>query len=296
MVTASRERILRALRAVAEARERSPLVARTVVGVHVEGPYLAAADGPRGAHDARHLRDPDPDELAGWLAAAPGLVRIVTLAPERPGSADYIRAATRAGVVVAVGHTDASPEQIREAARAGAGLSTHLGNGTHAVLPRHPNHIWAQLAEDALTATFIADGHHLPADAFVAMVRAKGTGRAVLVSDSVALAGCPPGEYRTPVGGSVTVEPSGTLRLTGTSLLAGSGRSLLDCVRWAVRETPFTLAEVWEMASTAPARALGLTGRGVIEVGARADLCVAEQQGAAEGQLRLVSTLVCGEA
>jgi N-acetylglucosamine-6-phosphate deacetylase len=108
-------------------------------------------------------------------------VRIVTLAPERPGSTEYTRAATGAGIVVALGHTDATPEQVRGAARAGATLSTHLGNGTHAVLPRHPNHVWAQLAEDALTATFIADGHHLPADTFVAMVRAKGPGRAVLV-------------------------------------------------------------------------------------------------------------------
>ncbi|WP_406385736.1 N-acetylglucosamine-6-phosphate deacetylase [Streptomyces sp. NBC_01618] len=294
VVTGSRDRILSALRTVAQARERAPLVAGTVVGVHVEGPYLAAADGPRGAHDARHLRDPDPRELAQWLAAVPGLVRIVTLAPERPGSAAYIRAATQAGVVVAVGHTDASPQQLRGAARAGATLSTHLGNGTHAVLPRHPNHVWAQLAEDSLTATFIADGHHLPADAFTAMVRAKGPERAVLVSDSVALAGCPPGEYRTPVGGEVTVEPSGKLRLSGTQLLAGSGRSLLDCVRWAVRETPFTLAEVWAMASANPARALGLTGRGVIEVGARADLCVAQWEGGREGRLRLLATLVGG--
>ncbi|MGW7288147.1 N-acetylglucosamine-6-phosphate deacetylase [Streptomyces sp. NPDC054847] len=293
VVTASRERILSTLRTVAEAREREPLVARAVAGVHVEGPYLAAADGPRGAHDARHLRDPDPGELAQWLAAVPGLVRIVTLAPERPGAPDYIRAATQAGIVVAMGHTDASPAQVRAAARAGAALSTHLGNGTHAVLPRHPNHVWAQLAEDALTATFIADGHHLPADAFVAMVRAKGTGRAVLVSDSVALAGCPPGEYRTPVGGAVTVEPSGRLRLSGTRLLAGSGRSLLECVNWVVRETPFTLAEVWPMASAHPARVLGLAGRGAIELGAHADLCVAEQAGR-DGQLRLLSTLVGG--
>ncbi|MEU0369000.1 amidohydrolase family protein [Streptomyces sp. NPDC006283] len=294
VVTASRERILSTLRTVEEARERAPFVAQTVIGVHIEGPYLAAADGPRGAHDLRHLRDPDPRELALWLAAAPGLVRIVTLAPERPGAPEYIRAATQAGIVVAVGHTDASPAQVRAAARAGARLSTHLGNGTHAVLPRHPNHVWAQLAEDALIATFIADGHHLPADAFVAMVRAKGIGRAVLVSDSVALAGCPTGEYRTPVGGAVTVEPSGRLRLSGTQLLAGSGRSLLDCVRWAVQMTPFTLAEVWAMASANPARALGLTDRGVIEVGTRADLCVAEWDGDRDGRLRLLSTVVGG--
>jgi N-acetylglucosamine-6-phosphate deacetylase len=272
VVTASRERILAALSVVAAARAADPLVANAVAGVHVEGPYLAGEDGPRGAHDARYLRDPDPDELAQWLGAAPGLVRLITLAPERPGAVEYIRAATAAGVVVAVGHTAASPEQIRVAARAGARLSTHLGNGAHPVLPRHPNYLWAQLAADGMAASFIADGHHLPADALTAMVRAKGPHRTILVSDSVALAGCPPGDYHAPVGGSVTVDRDGRVRLTGTDLLAGAGRSLLDCVHWAARHTPFDFADIWTMASARPARLLGLTDRAVLTAGARADI------------------------
>jgi N-acetylglucosamine-6-phosphate deacetylase len=279
IVTAPRERVLAALSVVAAARAANPLVANAVAGVHVEGPYLAADDGPRGAHDVRYLRDPDPDELAQWLAAVPGLVRLVTLAPERRGAVDYIRAATAAGIVVSVGHTAASPEQIRAAALAGARLSTHLGNGAHPVLPRHPNYLWAQLAADSMVASFIADGHHLPADTLTAMIRAKGPHRAILVSDSVALAGCPPGDYRTPVGGSVTVDHDGRIRLTGTELLAGAGRSLLDCVQWAARHTPFDFADVWTMASAGPARLLGLADRGVLSVGARADLVLIGDDG-----------------
>lgn len=288
IVTAGRERIVETLRVIARARAEDPEIARAVVGVHVEGPYLAAADGPRGAHDPGQLRDPDVDELAAWVAAAPGLVRIVTLAPERPGAEAYIRAATAAGLVVSIGHTEASPEQIRAAARAGARLSTHLGNGMHQLVARHPNQLWAQLAEDALVATFIADGHHLPADTFTAMVRSKGPGRAALVSDSAALAGCAPGDYRTPVGGAVTVWPDGSLRLTGSDLLAGSARSLLDCVRWARRESPFPLAELWAMASAVPAGVLGLDDRGVVRPGASADLVLADDD------LAVLDVLVAG--
>lgn len=276
IVTASADRMLAAIHAITAARERDPAVAHTIVGIHLEGPYLAPDDGPRGAHDPAYLRDPDPAELETWLTAAPGLIRLITLAPERAGAEDYIRTATAAGVVVAIGHTAASPDQVRAAVRAGARMSTHLGNGTFAVLPRHPNAVWAQLAEDGLTASFIADGQHLPADTFTAMVRAKGPGRSVLVSDSVALAGSVPGEYTTPVGGSVTVDPDGRLRLTGTDLLAGSGSSLLDCVRWARTSTPIDVETLWAMASSTPAGLLGLADRGTLRAGSVADLVIAD--------------------
>lgn len=257
VITAPEHRILAALRAIARARELDPLVRHSIAGVHVEGPYLAAADGPRGAHDPAHLRDPEVAEYLRWQEASGGLVRIVTLAPERDGALDYI-AAVSAEVIVAIGHTAATPERVTAAARAGARLSTHLGNGAHAMLPRHPNHLWAQLADDRLAATFIADGHHLPADTFTAMRRAKGADRTILVSDSVALAGRAPGEYRTPVGGTITAHPDGRLTVTGTLFLAGSGRCLLDCLTWLRTETDVTLPEALRFAALNPARLLGL--------------------------------------
>lgn len=257
VITATEEKILHILAAIAEARSTDALIAHSIAGIHVEGPSLAPDDGPRGAHDIGYLRDPSVDELDRWQQAAHGLIRIVTLAPERSGSLPYIADAVSRGIRVSLGHCASSPERIREAVHAGATLSTHLGNGAHTVLPRHPNHIWAQLAADDLTAMFIADGHHLPADAATAMIRAKGIARSILTSDSAALAGSPAGDYRTPVGVSVTVSADGQLSVTGTSLLAGSGRSLRQCVAWARRALPFEDDELLAIASRNPARLLG---------------------------------------
>lgn len=285
IVTAGESKILRALRAVAQARQADRHVAASIVGVHVEGPALSPADGARGAHDPEHLRDPDPDELDRWQQASGGLVRIVTLAPERPGSPAYVAAARRRGVLVSVGHTAATAEEVRGAAGAGATLATHVGNGCQAALPRHPNHLWAILAEDTLTAMLIADGHHLPADTLTAMIRAKSPERCVLTSDSAALAGRPPGEYRTPVGGAVTVGDDGRLTLTGTSLLAGSGRSLRACLDWAREHLPFDDDTLLAMATRNPARVLG------IEEAAGGDVVEVET---ADGTSHVLSTAIAG--
>lgn len=261
VITAGADKIEHCLAQIAAARRTDPLIAHSIAGVHVEGPYLAPDDGPRGAHDASDMRDPDLGELDRWQQAARGLVRIVTLAPERAGTLDYIAGALERGVRVSLGHSAAKPEDIHAAARAGATLSTHLGNGTYPVLPRHPNHIWAQLAQDRLTAMVIPDGHHLPADTLTAFIRAKGVGRTVLTSDAVALAGVAPGEYRTPVGGSVTVHHDGRLTLAGTHLLAGSGHSLRHGVAWMRGHLPFERDDILRMATTNPATILGLAER-----------------------------------
>lgn len=273
IITAPEDRIVRNLRVIAAAREADPLVRHAIPAVHVEGPYLAPEDGPRGAHDTEHLRDPDLDEFGRWQEAGGGLVKIVTLAPERAGAAGYIAELARRDVIVSIGHTAAAPADIARAVAAGARLSTHLGNGAHAVIRRHPNYIWAQLAEDRLTASFIADGHHLPADTFTAMLRAKGIDRALLVSDSVTLAGCAPGDYTTPVGGRITVCADGRVTLPGGELLAGSGSSLIECVAWAVARTEVDLGTAMRLAAANPARLLG-TDRGRVEPGAPADLIV----------------------
>jgi N-acetylglucosamine-6-phosphate deacetylase len=272
VITASADSMLKSLGAITAARATDPLVAHSIVAVHVEGPYLSELDGYRGAHPLDQIREPDLTEFEAWNAAADGLVRIVTLAPERRGATDYIAALAGRGIVVSIGHTAATPEQVNAAVGAGARMSTHLGNGSAALLPRSRNHVWPQLAADALTAGFIADGHHLPAETFTAMVRAKGVDRSFLVSDSAALAGCAPGTYSTPVGGQVTVEADGSLMLTGTEYLAGSGNSLDECVAWAAAATPLGLDTAIRLATANPARLLQLADRGRLDVGAAADV------------------------
>jgi N-acetylglucosamine-6-phosphate deacetylase len=266
VVTGDERHISRAVAMIGRARDADPAVAHAIPYVHVEGPFLSDQVGPRGVHDPRHIRPADIAELRRWG----DLVGMVTVSPHNDAAIDFIRAATCAGVRCAIGHTHATPEQITRAVDAGAELSTHLGNGAHAVLARHPNYLWTQLADDRLAAGFIADGHHLPADTFKVMLRAKGLDRAHLVSDSTELGGMPPGRYRTPVGGEVELSPEGRLSYVGTPFLAGASCSLADGVATAITMADLTLATALRLATVNPGRFVG--GRGVLRPGAPADL------------------------
>jgi N-acetylglucosamine-6-phosphate deacetylase len=266
VVTADERHITRAVAAIARARDADPGVAHAIPYVHVEGPFLSDQDGARGVHDATQIRQASIAELRRWG----DLVGMVTVSPHDEAAIEFIAAATAMGVRCAIGHTHASPAQITRAVDAGARLSAHLGNGAHAMLPRHPNYLWAQLADGRLTASFIADGHHLPADTFTAMLRAKGLDRAFLVSDCTELGGMAPGRYRTPVGGEVELSPDGRLSYVGTPFLAGASRSLADGVATAVTMADLTLAAALRLATANPGRLAG--GRGVLRSGAPADL------------------------
>lgn len=267
VITAEAGRLQRSLQVIAEARRRYPLVAAAIPFVHVEGPFISDQDGPRGAHDLAEVRPPDLGEFEAWQRASGGLVGIVTVSPHWAGSAEFIAGVVADGTRVAVGHTHADAAQIRAAVDAGASLSTHLGNGAHAQLPRHPNYLWTQLAEDRLQAGFIADGHHLPRDTFVAMVRAKGVDRSFLVSDSVAVGGQTPGIYSSPVGGEVELTDDGRLLVRGTPYLAGAAAPLADGVAWAANA--FSLPEALTMATTNPRRIIGEPVTGELAVGTR---------------------------
>jgi len=296
--TESEAHIVTSLRAIAAACETDPLVAASVVGIHVEGPHISSEDGPRGAHPLRHVRPPDVDEYRRWQEAAGGRIRIITLSPEYPEAAEYIRTIVRDGVVASVGHTSADSAQIKTAVDAGARWSTHLGNGAHATIRRHPNYIWDQLGEDRLSAGFIFDGHHLPPAVMRSVVRAKGVERSILVSDTVLVAGMEPGEYHLADGASVTLRPSGRLELTGTPYLAGAATPLPACLTTAVRDAGLSLADAVRTVTANPSRLLGLgalLGHESIQVGARANLTVFRQ---APETLDIVpiATIVDGQA
>jgi N-acetylglucosamine-6-phosphate deacetylase len=292
LITASRASLLSALAAIAEARRRDPLCARMIPFVHVEGPWLAPEDGPRGGHPREHIRSPDTDEFAEWQRVSGNLVGKITLSPHYDGVEHVIRALAEQGILVAIGHTSATAEQIRGAASAGARLSTHLGNGAAATLPRHPNFIWAQLADDRLDAGFITDGFHLPADAFKAMLRAKGLDRSYLVSDKTALGGMPPGIYDQPIGGRVEVGHDGRLSVMGTPYLAGASRPLKEDVALAIRMAGLALAEGLQLATSNPGKFVGNRGR--LAVGEAADLMLFDWEKDA-ATLEIRETFVAGE-
>ncbi|MEX2543146.1 MAG: hypothetical protein WD314_15165 [Trueperaceae bacterium] len=261
VVTDSLVHMKKCLRIIVRARQESPVVTRAVPGIHLEGPFISRDRGARGAHPEEHIRDPDRALFDEFQEAANGQVRLLTLAPEMRRAAELIGQLTAHGVVVAIGHSVANGDEIERAVAAGARLSTHLGNGIPAQLPRHPNPIWEQLARDELTASAIFDGHHLPPSVMRVLFRVKGVQKLVLTSDAVSLARCEPGVYEGQVGGKVELGKDGRLRIFGTEYLAGSASSLLDGVDTALNRLGIDAGSALRMVSRTPAELLGLEPR-----------------------------------
>ncbi len=296
VTTSSAEDAIQGLTLLAKACEESEIARASFVGFHVEGPYIASEDGPRGAHPLAHVRDPDWDEFQRYQEAAGGRIAIFTLAPERKGALAFIEKVAATGVIVSIGHSGASPERIRDAVAAGAKMSTHLGNGAHAELPRHPNYIWEQLAADALWAGIIPDGFHLPPSVLKSFYRAKGKERICLVSDVASIAGLPPGIYGSESGlGESELHANGKISLAGTPYLAGAGLLLDSGIPNAVRYTDASLSDAIDMASINPARLLGIDNRvGSVAVGKEASLSLFRWKDGQE-KLDIVATVVRGQ-
>ena len=291
VITGAPEDMLAALRNLARGRE-TLAEGLAMEAFHVEGPHISPHDGPRGAHPARWVRPPDFDEFRRWQDAAQGNVRLVTLSPEWPESARYIELLTREGIVTSIGHTRATREQIEDAVRAGATLSTHLGNGADAVLPRHPNYIWEQLAEDKLAASFIVDGHHLPDSFLRVALRAKEVERSILVTDAVMPALCAPGPYRL---GEVEVELKDDQRvvLRGGTRLAGSSLRMDAAISNVMRVAGLNLTEAIAMATVNPARVGRIGGRvRGLRTGDRSDVVRFRVE---EGRIQVLETFLSGE-
>jgi N-acetylglucosamine-6-phosphate deacetylase len=293
VITGSPADMLGALRNLRCAKEMLPEGA-AIDGFHVEGPHISAEDGPRGAHPRRWVRPPDLDEFHRWQEATGNQVRIVTLAPDWPQAVHYIEAITAAGVVASVGHTSATAQQLADAVSAGASLSTHLGNGAHAVMRRHPNYLWEQLAEDRLMADFIVDGIHLPPSFLKVALRAKSVARSVLVTDAAAPAGCPPGRYQLGEQ-AVDLTPDNRVMLVGQERLAGSALRMDRGVENLMRIAGLSLADAVTMATTNAARAGRLPGRTAgLAAGDRADL-IEYRFNQSDLSIAIQSTYVSGE-
>jgi N-acetylglucosamine-6-phosphate deacetylase len=250
-----------------------------LAGVHLEGPWLA--EGRCGAHDPRQLRDPDPDELDQLLRAGGGAVRMVTLAPERTGGLDAVRRIVGSGAVAALGHTDASYALTREAIDAGARVGTHLFNAMAPVHHREPGPAVALLDDDRVTVELVTDGLHVHPALWEHVVRSAGTGRVAAVTDAMAAAGMPDGEYH--LGAMRVTVTGGVARLAASSdgragAIAGSTATtdalFAKVVRHAAVPREEALRRAVALTATTPARALGLGDVGAIAPGRRADLVV----------------------
>ena len=267
LVTDTHDAMVRSVRELALAVQDGVLA-----GVHLEGPWLSPSRS--GAHQPGSLAEPDPASVDTLLAAGDGAVRMVTLAPELPGGIDAVRCITAAGVVAAIGHTDATYDVAREALDAGASVGTHLFNAMRGLHHREPGPVGALLESDA-DVELIADGVHLHPAVLRTAFAAK-RGRCVLVTDAMAAAGAADGDYRL---GPMAIEVrDGVARLADDGsrqgAIAGSTLTMDAAVRYAVREAGLPLLDVVHAASTAPARVLGLDSVGALEPGRRADLVV----------------------
>jgi N-acetylglucosamine-6-phosphate deacetylase len=270
VITGPAEDMTASLRNLLRASETLPEGA-AIEGFHIEGPFISPEDGPRGAHPKQCVRKPDIEEFHRWQEAAGGRVRIVTVSPEWADTPKFIEAIVKEGVVASIGHTRANTAQIADAVAAGATLSTHLGNGAHSVLARHPNYIWDQLAEDRLMADFIVDGVHLPPAFVKVALRAKGVAKSVLVTDAATPAGAPPGRYGF---GDQAVDhtPDHRVVLAGTDKLAGSALLMHQGVENLMKFAGLSLADAVRLATVNAAIAGKVPNRSKgLEPGERSD-------------------------
>ena len=241
----------------------------------------------------KHVRPADWEEFSKLQEISGNRIRLVTLAAEAENAVEFIQQATASGVVISIGHTAATPEQITAAVNAGARLSTHLGNGAHGTIRRHPNYIWEQLGDKRLWASLITDGFHLPPSVVRSMIGAKGLNRIIITCDAAGLAGCPPGHYSE---GNIDVEilEDGRLVIAGQrQLLAGSGVETDTCVAKAIEFAGLSLQEACDLAARNPALLLGFEEIR-LRRGSRADLMLFHHEQPGD-PLEITATIAAGQ-
>lgn len=274
LITNSHENLIRNFRILAAAIQ-DPFLKETIPGFHLEGPYISEEEGFYGCHPAKYIRKASWAEFVEYQGAAEGKIIQVTLSPENEESIDFIRKCTENNIIVAIGHSNASARMINLAAENGARLSTHLGNGCANMIHRHNNPLWAQLANDLLIPTLIADGHHLLPEEIRVFHKVKGSDNIILTSDVTHLTGMNPGKY-VYFGSEVVLTGDGLIKNPVLNCLAGASLPLARGVGTMMNYTGCSPGEAIRMASTNAARTYGLADRGELEKGKRADLILFE--------------------
>ncbi|MFP4179644.1 MAG: N-acetylglucosamine-6-phosphate deacetylase [Spirochaetaceae bacterium] len=284
--------ILERLEVLKRACQQSSLVNEALKGIHLEGPFISPEEGPRGAHDLGYVQTPDFELFKEWYEASGGLIKMITLAPEIDGAFDFIEKVNDLGVVCALGHTAADADTLGRAVKAGARISTHLGNGSHAFLPRFRNYIWEQAADDRIWASIIGDGYHLTPAAVKVISRTKGLEKLILISDSTGLTGSAPGTYQW--GDTKTmVDDEGCITLAGTPYLAGAGFLLDWDIPHFMRFTDSSLGDALKLCTDNPRRLFGYE-ENRIEEGKSAHFILFEYA-PGDDRLHIKKTLLLGE-
>ena len=255
LITASEEHLKSCFSDLENSRQSCPLAKMMIAGYHLEGPFISPHPGFSGCHPVEAIGDVDQDMFWRLQETAGGRICLVTLAPEVNGAISFIEHLVSQGIIVAIGHTSAGPEKIREAVEVGAMLSTHLGNGTRAELSKNNNPIIAQLSEDKLSATFIADGYHLSPDVLKVYLRAKESKRTILITDATAGAAAEPGIYQ--LGDlELFLESEPVVYDKETSRPTGSAVTMDQCVRNVMQWYKIPLDEVVTWAGFNPMQLL----------------------------------------
>ena len=227
---------------IRNAAEKNGLM-REIPGVHLEGPFISNQPGAVGCHNPDFVRDCDSEWLLDMLERTGNYVKMITIAAELNGAADFTRCATDKGVVVSLGHHLAKFEDVRKCAAAGAKTLTHLANGCPNMMNRHDNPVWAGLACDDLTAMLITDGHHLPGEIIRCMAKIKGADKIIVTSDAAPVAGLPPGKYYM-LNNHAVLEENGKFHNPEKGCLCGSSASVADCVKFLETLEIFTEEEL----------------------------------------------------
>ena len=290
IITNNHKNLLRTFRNLARAIKYMD-IRESISGFHLEGPYISPVEGFYGCHPAECIRKPSWKEFCEYQQAAEGKIRQITLAPESDGALEFIRLCVLNNIVVSIGHTNASAEQIKLAVDYGARLSTHLGNGCANLIDRHLNPLWPQLANDLLTPSIIADGHHLLPEEVQVFCKVKGPQNIVLTSDVTHLIGMPPGKYLF-MGSEVIFTNEGLIKNPVLNCLAGASMPLRTGVGNVMKFTGCTLGKAVNMASGNVARIYNLSDRGSLAPGKRADLILFEMDGT---KIKLKQVLLKGE-
>jgi len=289
VITSDIQRLKKNLAIMAEARKDSE-ISNSILGFHLEGPYISPLAGFRGAHLEKHIKNPDWKEFQELQKAANNGIKLITLAPELDGAIPFIRKCVENDVIVSLGHHNGSKTDIQLAVDAGASMATHLGNGCANEINRHHNPIWPQLSEDKISISIISDGFHLTKEEVRTFYKAKGVNKTILVSDALDLAGMPPGEYVR--GERTLLLTPNVVKLPKENVLAGAASPISKCIGVVMEFTQCTLKDAIQMASTNPAKLFSLNDIGEIAQGKRTDVILFTME---NNEMIIEKTYVAGQ-